>query len=199
MKKIEYEEAIKILKNGGLIAFSTDTINGIGTSFDNLDGIKKIFELKKREKTKPFALFFSENMNIERFFYTSKLFYKIRENFLPGALTIILRAKKIIPEILVKDRFSSLRIPKEKNILKLLEIYNKPLAVTSLNISGQEVITEKDEFYRHFKDVYLFGELKKEKIPSTVIKIEKNKIEFLREGKIKKEKILKFINKESLC
>lgn len=199
MKKVEYEQAIKILKDGGLVAFSTDTINGIATSYDNLDGIKKIFELKRREKTKPFALFFSEKMNIERYFYTSKLFYKIRENFLPGALTIVLRAKKIIPELLVKDGFSSLRIPKEKKILKLLELYNKPLAVTSLNISGQEIITEKDEFYKNFKDVHLFGELKKEKVPSTVIKVEKNKIEILREGKIKKEKILKFINKESLC
>lgn len=199
MKKIEFEHAIKILKDGGLVAFSTDTINGIGTSFDNLDGLKKIFELKKREKTKPFALFFSEKMNIERFFYTPKLFYKIKEKFLPGGLTIILRAKKIIPEILVKDGFSSLRIPKEKKILKLLELYNKPLAVTSLNISGQEVITEKDEFYKYFKDVHLFGELKKEKVPSTVIKIEKNHVEILREGKIKKEKILKFIKKESLC
>lgn len=201
MKKIEYEyeKVIEILKNGGIIAFSTDTVNGIGTSYDNIDGIKKIFKLKKREKTKPFALFFSYSIKIDKFFYTSKVFWKIKEKFLPGGLTIILKAKKSVPEILIKGGFSSLRIPKEKKILKLLELYKKPIAVTSLNLSGEHVITEKKEFYKYFKEVYLFGELKKNKIPSTVIKIKKNNIEILREGKIKKEKILTFINKESLC
>ncbi len=199
MRKKDYEEAINILKEDGIIAFSTDTINGIATSFDNIKGIEKIFVLKKRDKNKPFALFFSENIEIEKFFYTSEIFWKIKEKFLPGQLTIVLKAKKIIPSILVKDGFASLRIPDEKKILKLIDLYKKPLACTSLNLSGKDVITEKKEFEKYFKGVYLFGDLKKKKMPSTVIKIEKKNVEILREGMIEKEKILKFINKESLC
>ncbi|HAF07792.1 MAG: Sua5/YciO/YrdC/YwlC family protein [candidate division TA06 bacterium 32_111] len=199
MRKKDYEEALNILKEGRLLAFSTDTINGIATSFDNIKGIEKIFHLKKRDFKKPFALFFSENIEIENFFYTSKLFWKIKEKFLPGQLTIVLKAKKIIPSVLVKDGFASLRIPDEKKILKLIDLFKKPLACTSLNISGKDLITEKDEFEKYFKGVHLFGELKKKKKPSTVIKIDKKNVEILREGGIEKEKILKFINKESLC
>lgn len=199
MIKPDYRKTIEVLNQNELIVFSTDTINGIGTVFDNLDGLEKIFQLKNRNKNKPFALFFSEKIPVEKFFFTNRLFYILKQNFLPGPLTIILKAKKTIPDILVKEGFASLRIPDDKQILKLLDLYKKPLAVTSLNISNENIITTKKDLEKCLGKFYIFKKLKKNKTPSTVIKIFKNDIEFIREGVIKREKILKIIKKEYLC
>ncbi len=197
MMKPDYRKTIEFLNQNKLIVFSTDTINGIGTVFDNLEGLKEIFKLKNRDKNKPFALFFSKKIPVEKFFFTNRLFFILKQNFLPGQLTIILKAKRIIPDILVKEGFASLRIPNDKQILKLLDIYKKPLAVTSLNISNEEIITTKKDLEKYFGKFYIFKKLKKNKTPSTVIKIFKNDIQFIREGVIKKEKILKIIKRSS--
>ncbi|MDD3802812.1 MAG: L-threonylcarbamoyladenylate synthase [bacterium] len=203
MAGTELEKIVDLLNKGQVVAFSTDTVNGMGALCNSNSAIEKIFSLKKRSSEKPFALFFHSKVRALEYFERSPLLERVIDEFMPGPLTIVARVKKRINPLLAKDNFASFRIPKDRKILLLLESLDKPLAVTSLNLSGKNVITSKEEALKVFKDVKIFGKLSEKSIPSSVIRICNCEIEFLREGAISKSGFFKRIknisNKEIIC
>ena len=156
----------------------------MGVLYDNFDGIEKIFYLKKREKNKPFALFFHSRESVFNFFRKSKTLDIITREFLPGPLTIISSPKKNLHPLLLKENLASFRVPDNKMLLSLLKEIGKPLAVTSLNLSGERVICTKEESMKKLKSISIFGTLKTKLVYSTIIKVYSGNIEILREGVI---------------
>ncbi len=127
-----------MLKKGAVLIFPTDTVYGIGTFYKNESGIKRIFELKKRPKTKPIAILLANKKMALEMVESSKVIEKEMERLWPGAITLLLKAKVPLSPLL-KDSSSKvgLRIPDCPLILKLIERSNLPLATTSANLSGQ--------------------------------------------------------------
>ncbi|MGE3062147.1 MAG: L-threonylcarbamoyladenylate synthase [bacterium] len=189
------QKTVDLLNKGGVIAFSTDTVNGMAALYDNEDAINSIFRMKKRCKDKPFALFFSSKESVLKYFHNSKLLKMVIDEFLPGPLTVISKPKRRVNKLLLKDGFASFRIPEKKDVLLLLELLKKPLAVTSLNVSGERVLTSEYGVEKVFDSISIFNKLKPSKTPSTIVKIKNGKIEILREGAISKAVFFERINK----
>ena len=97
--KLDYEELktpAKIIKEGGIVIFPTETVYGIGTNGLDKEAIKKLYEVKQRPLNKPISLLVSNIEMVEQVAKNiSKLEYKIMQNFFPGPLTIILEKKEI--------------------------------------------------------------------------------------------------------
>ena len=183
----ERKNVLEFLKeeilNGKIIICGTDTLYGISANALDEKAVKKVYEIKRRDFSKPLSICVKDKEDIEKYAYVNDLAKKIIDKFLPGALTIILKKKPIIPDIVAKD-YIGIRIPDEDIIRELSVV---PLTTTSANISGKESPTSIDEIDEEVLEkvdyVVDIGKCKHSK-PSTIIKIEDDKIIPIREGVI---------------
>lgn len=132
---------VEILKNGGIIAYPTDTTYGIGCSIFSKKGIERIYLLKQREKKKPFSFICSDLSEVARYAKVSNYAYKILKRHLPGPYTFVLDASSIVPDLLVtKQKTVGIRIPDNRVCLALVKELGHPIITTSANLSGEEPI-----------------------------------------------------------
>lgn len=139
--QIENEnKIIEVLKNGGVIAFVTDTVWGLGCLPDNEKAVQKIYEIKKREAQKPLILMSNEIYNLLE--YIEPLPQKACElikNHFPGALTLVVNKSKKTPNYITSNMSTvGIRIPDNEVFKRICEIIpNHVLATTSANLSHQ--------------------------------------------------------------
>ena len=193
----EYEKLkipAKIIKNGGIVVFPTETVYGIGTNGLDEKAIKRLYEIKKRPFNKPISLLVSDIKMVEELVKEiTDIEYKIMEKFFPGPLTIILKKKDIVPDILTSNGDTvGIRIPEGKIARKLIEYAKTPIATPSANITGKNAGVNIDNIKKDFGDEIDFyideGDSKLGK-SSTIVKIENKKVNILREGTITKKQI----------
>ena len=176
--------ATKQLLKGEPVIFGTDTVNGIGCAADNEDALKNLYRIKKREKEKPFVMLFDTLEHVFDYFEYSEIIHKIAKAYMPGALTIVHKANSRVPVSLLKNQMASFRIPARRSILELIAYTGKPIASTSLNLTGEPVITDRKTAKRAF-DAYIFNNLSRRTVPSTVISLSNKKIKILRQGVVR--------------
>lgn len=145
-----YNKIIEDLKNGHIIAIPTDTIYGFAVDGSNPDAVKRLAEIKARDE-KPFTFFLARG-ELDKYVRIVKR--KIIEYFVPGPLTVILKKRPEIHLAFITEKIG-IRIPGVNFIVKLLNLYSKPLAVTSANLAGQKAIDTADEIAGQFADISL--------------------------------------------
>ena len=140
----EIEFAGKILKSGGLVAFPTETVYGLGADATNVEAVKKIFEAKGRPQDNPLIVHIADFKNIKE--YVTEVPYiaqKIMEAFWPGPLTVILKKSSKIPSITSAGLESvGIRMPSNVIARELIKAAGLPIAAPSANISGRPSPTE---------------------------------------------------------
>jgi L-threonylcarbamoyladenylate synthase len=181
------------LRKGGVIAFPTDTVWGVGCLVKKQQAVEKIYHIKAREKTKPLILLGS---SLESFLpYIETLPSKaeeLTERFFPGALTIVLKKSVKTPDYLTSGYETiGIRIPDHPVFIEMLEkaVEGHVLATTSANISGQGAVSGKEKIQASLVDKidyilndYGFPAGGEE---STVVHVDSNnKIEVLRQGAV---------------
>ena len=97
-------QAVDVLKSGGIIAYPTDTIYGIGCDIMNKKAIEKIYRLKQRGKNKPFSFVCSDLKHISDYAKVSNYAYKTMKRLLPGPYTFILEGSRMVPKIMLTKR-----------------------------------------------------------------------------------------------
>ena len=131
------QKARKILKNGGVIIYPTDTLYGLGADINNQEAIKKVFVLKGRNFQQPISVMVSEIKDIQKIALVNKNQERFIQALLPGPFTVILKKKKNINKILTGGKNTiGIRMPDSKICRKLS--YKMPITTTSANISGQK-------------------------------------------------------------
>ncbi len=187
-----------IVDNGGVVAVPTETVYGLAANAYNNKAIQKIYSLKRRPSRNPLIVHFKNIESIKKEAFINKNFLKLVKKFSPGPLTYILKKKKIskISKLANKGLDTiAVRIPKEKNIIKLLSILKYPLAAPSANKSKSlSPTTAKhvaEEFGKSVKMI-IDGGVCKIGIESTVIDLT-TKPKILREGGLSSNIIEKFL------
>jgi len=190
-------EAVKVIKKGGVVIFPTDTVYGLIADAKNKTAVKKIFKIKKRSFKKPLPVFVKDLKMAKGLAKIGKTQEKILKKCWPGKVTVILKAKstKFPKGIISKDKKIGLRIPDYKFLSLLLKKINCPLAETSANISGKKASTKIKEVLKQFgkgrcqPDLVLDAGNLKISLPSTVVDLVDFKI--LRKGELSKDLILR--------
>ncbi len=187
--------AARVINAGGIVVCPTDTVYGFLADAGNKKAIEKIFKIKKRPKSKPLPVFVSGIKQAKQIAEISKEQEKILKKHWPGKFTFILRIKKKIEfgtlSNLVVGRGNTIgiRIPKHKFLLSLLKKFGKPLAQTSVNISGRPELDEIEDIAglcQNFvssgltKFLIVDGGCLPKRKPSTIIDLSKNKTKILR-------------------
>lgn len=183
----DLQVAVDILKNGGLIAFATDTVFGLAALANHQEAINKLIAIKQRPDNKPFPMMVSSLDHIETVAKMTSRDRKIITRWMPGALTLILNKKETYLDDQQKQ-FSTIgvRMPNDAWILELIHSVG-PLLVPSANISDEVPANSFEEVYKTFNgkiDAIVVGKAKPDGIPSTVLDASKEELKIIREGGI---------------
>ena len=192
------EEAGKLIKEGKIVIFPTETVYGIGTNGLDEKAVRKLYEVKQRPLNKPISLLVA---NIEMVNMIAKDIteteYKIMKNFFPGPLTIILKKKEIVPNIVTADKDTvGIRMPRGEIARKLVKLAGVPIAAPSANISGEPSGTNLQEIMRKFEgkvDYCIDGGNSELGLASTIVQVINEKPIILRQGSITFEQINKIL------
>ena len=198
-KPKNFAQAVDALKRGDIIVFPTETLYGLGADGLNRLAVEKVFALKGRDPEKPIPLLVANRaMLLTVVQELSPNALKLMHKFWPGPLTLILPARKDIPEPLISKTGSvGVRISSHPIATQLVRALGRPLTATSANPSGKESARSLDEARHYFRDrvrVYVNGGLLTSKTGSTVVEVKGRSIKMVREGEISSsdiERILK--------
>jgi len=179
-------KAIKILKQGGIVVYPTETAYGLAADFLNSQAVKKIFQIKHRPKNKKLTLIASDFKMVKKYFELNQSEKELIKTYWPGPLTLILRVRGKIGR-----KEAGVRISSNPIALKFCQKLGRPITATSANLSGRPACYSAQDVIRqlakqkHLPDLILdAGKLPGKRV-STIAKIEKNKIKVIRQGKIK--------------
>ena len=134
------DEIIKVLENGGVIAYVTDTVWGLGCLPTNENAVKKIYEIKKREAKKPLILMSNEIYNLLDYVKPiPKIGQQLIKKYFPGALTIVTDKSDKTPNYITSNMPTvGIRIPDNEVFKQICEVTpGHVLATTSANLSNQ--------------------------------------------------------------
>jgi L-threonylcarbamoyladenylate synthase len=199
MDKQILSKAVSALKSGEIIVYPTDTLYGLGADIYNKTAVEKVFNVKNRPFNLPVSVAVSCIEDLEKIAFVDDRAKKIIDIFLPGKLTLILKKKKTIPDIITGGLDNiAIRIPDNPIALELLSIFG-PLTCTSANIHGEVTPTVINDIRMQFKDtdigVYIdHGKLEGE--PSTIVDLTSKTPNIIRKGAVKVEDFLDAINNE---
>jgi tRNA threonylcarbamoyl adenosine modification protein (Sua5/YciO/YrdC/YwlC family) len=175
------------LRNGAVICYPTDTVYGIGCDIFNQKDIKKIYQIKKRAKHKPFSFMCSGLKNVRDYGHVSNTAYRIMRKALPGPFTFVLSALKIVPKIMMTTQKTvGIRVPDNNICLALIEELGNPIVTTSANIyKERDSLSEAyefDELLGNMVDLVIDGGMVFPD-PSTIVSFTGEEPEILRQGK----------------
>jgi len=181
----QIEQVAELLRRGGVIAYPTDTIYGIGCDIMNKKAIARIYQIKQRPKNQPFSFICSDLKNISQYAKVSNYAYKTMRRLLPGPYTFILEGANQVPKMMLTKRKSAgIRVPDNKICMAIINALGNPIISTSAATSGGEQFNEpwliESHFGKQLDMVIDGGPVPGE--PSSVVSLIGDEPEVLREG-----------------
>ena len=183
------DEAAFMLKNGGLVMHPTETCYGIAVDIFNEKALGKLYKVKGRDAEKPVSILVdSLEMAMEYGIFSDKAL-ELAHEFWPGALSFVVPRKKRLPEFLNKgEKFVSIRFSSDSFITDVVKFFEGPITTTSANLAGMPPLYEVDlcQFGDEVDqiDLVVDGGVLSQNKPSTVVKVEGNYVEVLRQGDV---------------
>ena len=195
------EEAVKLIKEGKLIVFPTETVYGLGADALNGEAVRRIFKVKGRSFNKPLSILIGKKEELSKYVQEiPKSAQVLIERFWPGPLTLILRASLLISDNIIKGENNTIgiRMPNGRVALEIVKTSGVSLACPSANLSGRPSPTKAEEVIKDLGekiDLILDGGETKIGVESTVLNLTSFPPTILREGVLKREEIEKVIGK----
>ena len=176
--------AAAILKRGGLVAFPTETVYGLGCRFDDCLVYDRLVSVKRRPADKPFTMMLADPSRIGEYALVDARQQRLIARFMPGEVTFILKRRNTIPDrVALGGPTIGIRVPAHPDLLELLRAVDVPLLVPSCNRSGEPPAPDADA---------PLGD----SIPSTVVLLTGAEPKILRQGKVAAEAIMREWNRE---
>lgn len=173
------QEALSRLKEGGVLILPTDTLHGFSADYWNQEARKRVFQIKKRKKEKPFIILVP-SIEVLLDFVDQDIPDSILQS-LPNSLTLI-----------VKNRYSrvygektmALRFPRHVWLNSLMKDFAGPILSTSCNVSGQSPQEDQKSIgqFRELVDMIVWEEKEKTFLPSTLLDLSTSPYRLLRQG-----------------
>lgn len=186
--------AVELLKDGGVVAFPTDTVYGVGVDPLQPQAVRKLYRIKGRPDNKPIAILVGSIEDVERVAQSpSEPFSRLADRFWPGGLTLIVEARDLPPEITAGGSTVGVRMPNHPLTLELLRAFGGPIATTSANRSGENPATSAEEVDEQLGDrvnLIVDGGDTITKVASTVLNLSVSPPRILRHGGISEQMLM---------
>lgn len=141
-------QVVDVLEKGGVIAYPTDTTYGIGCSIFSKKGVERIYQIKQRERKKPFSFICPSQSEIANYAKVSNYAFKLMKRLLPGPYTFVLEATRVVPDLLqTRQKTVGIRIPDNAICMAIVAMLGHPIVTTSANLSGEEPIGDPRDVF----------------------------------------------------
>lgn len=189
--KRSISKAADVIKKGGLVAFPTETVYGLGANAEDEKAVARLYKVKQRPRTKPFTVQISDINAIKDVWGCefTKIAAALTDKFWPGPLTIILKSRK--------GENIGFRMPKHKIALSLIHEAGVPLYVPSANLSGSRPPATAADVLKELDgkiDIVIDGGPADLGVESTVVDLTVKPAQILREGAITREVLSEIID-----
>lgn len=155
------DRVVDLLRQGGVIAYPTDTIYGIGCDITNKKAIERVYQIKQWPKHKPFSFICSDLKNISQYAKVSNYAYKTMRRLLPGPYTFILAGSNQVPKMmLTKRKTAGIRVPAHPICQSLINTLGNPVISTSAATPEGELFSEPwliDDYFGKRIDLVIDG------------------------------------------
>lgn len=178
-------QVVDSLKQGGVIAYPTDTTYGIGCDIFNRRGVKNIYQIKQRDARKPFSFICADLSDAANYARVSNFAFKLMKRHLPGPYTFVLEATRIVPDSLTtRQKTVGIRIPDDRIAMAIVHELGHPLVTTSANLTGEAPLHDPAEIQASLGRLlsYVIDGGIRYGDPSTVISLIDDRVEILRQG-----------------
>ena len=187
-------QAVELLRDGGVVAFPTDTVYGVGVDPFQPEAVRRLYRIKGRPDNKPIAILVGSIEDVEQVAQSpSEPFFRLADRFWPGGLTLIVAARDLPPEITAGGNTVGVRMPDHPLTLELLQEFGGPIATTSANISGEEPATSAGDVAAQLGnrvDLIMDGGTTFTKVASTVLDLSVSPPKIRRHGGIPDELLM---------
>ena len=189
--------ALELLHSGGLVAFPTDTVYGVGSLAFNGNAIEAIYAAKDRPVEKAIPILISDMHELDKVAIDiPESAHNLASRFWPGPLTILVPKRADLPQAVSATATVGVRVPNHAVARALLRLAG-PMAVTSANISGAQSPVTAEEVYRQLEariPLIIDGGRTPGGVPSTLVDCTAPELTILREGPISKEELISALN-----
>lgn len=183
--KAAIKKAVRIIKAGGLVAFPTETVYGLGADYMNKYAVERLYEVKERPKNKPFTVHISDLKDLDRLSCeVSNPAERLIKKFWPGPLTLVFKTKN--------GGKTGVRMPANRAALDFITACKTPIVAPSANISGNKPPTSADEALSDLDgkiEAVLDGGKTDIGVESTVVDLTVSPYKILRTGAISEKEI----------
>lgn len=180
------ERAVKLLDEGGVIAYPTDSYYGLGCDLLSKKAVERLYQMKGRDKQKPFAFLCADLSEVAKYARVSNFAFRIMRQLTPGPFTFVLEATKLVPETTQSKRKEvGIRVPQVPLMREIVSKLGRPIVTTSASDREGNVLTDArdiKEVLGNSLDLILDGGIQPNE-PSTVVSLMGDAIEVLRQGK----------------
>lgn len=192
------EEAARILREGGTVAFPTETVYGLGADATNESAVRRIFEAKGRPTDNPLIVHIGDlavlETIVESITHSARM---IIENFFPGPITVVLKKQSVIPDVVSAGLDTvGVRMPSNQTAREFLKLCRVPVAAPSANVSGKPSPTRWEAVKEDLEgriDCILKGEATEIGLESTVVDCTTEPPVILRTGSVTMEELREVI------
>ena len=189
------DEAVRVLRDGGLVCYPTDTVYGIGAAASDDAAVRRLFAVKGRSLDKPLPLLLADASGAARVGEVTPLAKALAGGFWPGALTIVMRKVASYRSLaLAGGDTVALRVPDHGLVRRIVRVLGEPITGTSANrtgtrapLSAAEVAFQMGEMV----ELIIDGGRSRTRLESTVIDITRDKPEIVREGAVSRGEVEK--------
>jgi L-threonylcarbamoyladenylate synthase len=199
---VAIHDAVKVLDAGGAVVYPTDTAYGLAVDATNLKAVERLYAIKGRDFTRPVHVIFPSYAWLAKTVKLNPIASKLIQKYFPGPLTIVLPLKskgKVWTRLAGNTATLGFRMPNSPIVRTLLAAFGRPITTTSANVGGKGTPYSVSQIKKQYQkaefapDFYLNGGKLKRVKTSTIVRIEGNSIQLLREGPIKFQEIKKLV------
>ncbi|MFA6636741.1 MAG: L-threonylcarbamoyladenylate synthase [Candidatus Omnitrophota bacterium] len=198
------DEAAATIKRGGLVAFPTETVYGLGADALNAEAVAGIFSAKKRPLDDPLIVHISQKSDLSRLtVQVPEKAVRLIEKFWPGPLTVVLKKTSLVPDIVTTGLNTvAVRMPSGAIALRLIDAAQTPIAAPSANLFGRPSPTLAEHVISDMEgrlDMVIDGGAPEIGIESTVVAFRGDEVVVLRPGGTTIEQIQEVTGSAVLC
>ncbi len=179
------QRAAQILTDGGVIAYPTDTVYGLGCDLVNKQAIDRLYQMKGMPRDQALAFICPDLSDIARYAVVENATYRVLKHFLPGPYCFILQATREVPKMVqTKQKTVGIRVPLHPVTIAIVRELGRPLISTTAGRHGQDPLVDPWEIDQEFAGLDLVidcgdaGGL----VPTTVVDLSHGDVRVVREG-----------------
>lgn len=145
MRRVSVEEAAELLECGGVVAYPTETVYGVGADAFNDDSVRRVYDVKSRPHDRPVSVAVADTESLEDLARLNEKSRRLIEDLLPGPVTPLVPRRPELPDLVTAGSdLVGVRVPDDETALRLLG-QTGPLTSTSANVSGEPAATSPEE------------------------------------------------------